>query len=351
MTMNKSLPKILFICHASITSGMGHLLRTSHVAHVALEYADVKIAMLGLHSLATKFQKKMLPLVFIEEEARLLDLVNEWDPDCICFDLLFISTNIFYEISDKRHVVSISPIFNCISEVDAIFHRTKVLPSSWQDLNKPVIHSGLEYTILDERVTKIPTKKYKEIINSKSLPVAISMGGTDAPNKTLSLLNSFRSLPVPMQFWVLLGEGYTHSYSSLVKTLEGSPHEVLLIKSNESMWQILNQCALVFLTGGITTYEASYACLPSINLIENEERFFLLSELCEKNVIDCETGTLNTLYEKAYNALCDFDLNRGKLLKMHLAAKKCGIDLWGADRIIKSIIYNIGASSESCVQS
>lgn len=334
--------KILFICHASTQIGMGHLLRTGHVARTCSRYANTRVAMLGMHSLCVKMLKKLPEIQFITEIEQLIELVEAYNPDCICFDMLCIDDNIFEKLTAGRLSVSISPVFSHISKVDILFHRSREKPDFWNSFSsKTKIFSGLQYTVIDERVTCISTVNYKKLIGAKTLPVGISMGGTDAPNKTLSLLTKFKELPVPMLFWVLLGEGYTHSYKDLVDALEGSPHEVLLIKSNESMWQILNQCALVFLGGGVTTYEAAYAALPSINLVGTSDNAILLNELVDKGAVYCLEGTQDEMREKAFLELCRLDMQRDELLKMHQNAKKCCIDSEGSARIVKTIIYQV----------
>ena len=340
--------KILFVCHASTSSGMGHLFRTCIVARAAAQYANTKVAMLGMHSLCSKFKHDLPETHFIDKLAQLKELVATWNPDCICFDLLEIEGSIFNELVQGRLSVSISPVFSHLSQVDMLFHRTTTYPEFWDEFSHKVkIFANLKYTVLDERIECISTGNLKKLLASKALPVGISMGGTDAPNKTLALLNSFKNLPVPMLFWVLLGEGYTHSYKDLVNTLEGSQHEILLIKSNKSMWQILSQCALVFLAGGLTTFEAAYAGLPSVNLLEDENRTFLMQELESKGCLVSLWGDSKELNKTAMLELCALDKDREKIMKMHLSAKKCGIDNLGATRIVKTIIYHLLENNRS----
>ena len=97
------------------------------------------------------------------------------------------------------------------------------------------------------------------------------MGGADAPNKTLAVIRSIVSVPVSMTIWVMLGEGYRHSYEELVAATQADKrHEVILAKTNRSMWDVLSNCSLAILAGGLMMIEAVYAGLPSVNIFEKE---------------------------------------------------------------------------------
>ncbi|MCB1208117.1 MAG: hypothetical protein KDK97_02260 [Verrucomicrobiales bacterium] len=108
------------------------------------------------------------------------------------------------------------------------------------------------------------------------------MGGSDAPNRTLSVLNELKKASCSLLIWVALGEAYTHSYEDLVAAVRGTKHEVILIKSNESMWRVLQGSCVLICSSGLTPYEAAFVGLPSIILPERQEGLFLVRELEEK---------------------------------------------------------------------
>lgn len=319
---------------------MGHLLRTSHIASVAAQYVPVKIAMLGMEKLTTKLRRNLSNTVFVKNEEELPILATEWKADCIFFDLLSIKEQIFQELRQNRQTISISPVFTHLKKVDLIFHRSSIYPKEWLDFPETVeCCCGLEYAIIDKRVISITTQTYRQTLKYQRLPVAISMGGTDAANKTCLLLKRLKDVPIPMLFWILLGEGYTHSYEELVSSLADSHHEIALVKSNASMWQILQHCALMILAGGVTTYEAARAGLPTLNLLENNNHAFLLQELADKGILRYFCGDMEKLADIALLELSCLDADRKKLYAMHKNAKSCGIDGNGAERIIKQTIY------------
>jgi len=107
----------------------------------------------------------------------------------------------------------------------------------------------------------------------------------------LSVVQALTALPEPSTLMVLLGEGYAHSYNALVDTVRGNArHEVVLAKTNRSMWRLLSQCAMAIMAGGLTTIEAVYAGLPTVNLFEKPEHAAMLDELFEAGV--CLNGGL-----------------------------------------------------------
>jgi spore coat polysaccharide biosynthesis predicted glycosyltransferase SpsG len=143
------------------------------------------------------------------------------------------------------------------------------------------------------------------------------MGGADAANKTLTVLRALVELNCDTCIWVLLGEGYDHCYNALVETVRGAKrHEVILAKTNRSMWEVMGNCAVAILAGGLTTVEAIYAGLPSLNLFERPEHGEMLEELFDAGI--CVNAGLFS--ERALTTLRrtvqNLDLDRRRLLDM-----------------------------------
>lgn len=336
----------LFICRASTREGMGHLLRTSHVASVAAQYVPVKVAMLGMESLSAKLRRNLSNAIFVQNEKDLISLSDDWNTDCVFFDLLSVKEENFSALRKNRLAVSISPVFTHLDKVDLIFHRSTAYPDEWGTFPEAVeLFCGLQYAVIDQRVCRIDTRQYRQTLKAQKLPVAISMGGTDAANKTCILLRRLKDIQIPMFFWVLLGEGYAHSYEELVSSVADSRHEIVLVKSNESMWQVLQHCALMILAGGVTTYEAARAALPTINLLEQGNHAFLLQELADKGALRYYCNSMEKLADTALLELYSLDADREKLLQIHKNAKACGLDGNGSERIIKQTLCRFAKQS------
>jgi spore coat polysaccharide biosynthesis predicted glycosyltransferase SpsG len=190
---------------------------------------------------------------------------------------------------------------------------------------------------------RIDTGTFARQLDEQVLSLAISMGGSDAPNRTLDVLRALRGLSAPATLWVLLGEGYAHSYNLLVDAVGmDSRHEIILAKTNRSMWRILENCSLAILAGGVTTYEAAYAGLPSLNVLDREDDKALVRELIERGAaIDAQLAHpagLSALVE----TVAALEADRERLLYAHRAARGL-IDGHGAERVSRALVAAVQA--------
>jgi len=312
---------VLFICKASTKIGLGHLIRSRTLAtdfKLSHPNTQVEFVLIGDGNLG----KLLLSVPFV---TRIIDSENELRTDkkydVIFFDLMHIDSEVFFRVKDiARITVSLSPICNMLKCVDILFNRTKYLPLE-SDRPKEIF-AGLEYSIIQGNCEKIGAGTFEENLKSHTFPIAISMGGGDAANRTLSLLKTIKNCSVPATFWVLLGEGYQHSYNDLINEIKiNTTQEIILAKTNRSMWHILKNCLLFILPGGITTYESVFAGLPSINFLEEDNNYFLIRELVENKVSyyggifnDENLNALNKKIESLYS-------NRNELMEMHVKSK------------------------------
>ena len=162
-------------------------------------------------------------------------------------------------------------------------------------------------------------------------------GRFDAANKTLHVLRALATVKADCLIWVLLGEGYAHSYNTLVETVSrDSRHEIVLAKTNRTMWHVMSQCAVAVLAGGLTTIEAVYAGLPSINLSEKPEHSALMQELFALGV--CMDG--GPFERPALDAMVKevtlLSSNRNKLWEIRNQTKGL-LDLNGPSRVMEEI--------------
>lgn len=276
--------KLVFICKASTEIGFGHLIRARSLANsLSVFRPDISIKFFAIGDKALKLllSSATYPVEIVKTEQ---DIKLNKDYDAAVLDMLKASDRFIGHLkSSARLLISLSPVFDHFPDIDILFHRTKFFQSR-QGTPKH-IYAGLEYTIIQEHCQKISTGQYERKLQHKYFPVAISMGGGDAANLTLECLKELKKCEVPATFWVLLGEGYKFSYDNLVKEIkEDSAHEILLIKTNQSMWHILENCIMMIIPGGVTAYEAAFAGMPTIIYNKNAESSFLMKELHEKKV-------------------------------------------------------------------
>ena len=263
---------------------------------------------------------------------------REFQPDIVVFDLIQLDDHCINEITELCRTVSLSPIFNGLGVVDEVFHRSAIRGKDWPtEGSGPVWNCSLDYAIISHHCEKVPTETYQHNLERPTLSVAISMGGGDAANKTLQLLERLKDIEDRMIFWALLGEGYAHSYENLVRCTRDGKHEIILAKTNESMWRILNSCSLLILAGGTTTYEAAYAGIPSINTLQSADHFFLIEELVQAGACRHAGYTFEESLAGLRGAITRLNRNRDELSRMHCAARSL-IDGKGAARVANQIM-------------
>lgn len=330
--------KIAVVCKASTQIGLGHLIRTySFICQALKSRNDIQFDyyVIGDASLKKLIINPAIKAHFVHSE---VDLVLKPSFDFLILDMTDVSNKNVNEWKKRANqVIVFSPIFNQFQYVDYYFGRTKYLQFEKKDFPKLKIYAGLEFAIIQENCKFISAGIFEENLNSDHLPIAIAMGGGDAKNKTLEVLKALKKCKVPATFWVMVGEGYKHSVEDLVTEIrKDTNHEIILAKTNSSMWRILHNCVLCILPGGITSYEAVYAGLPSINFFEQDSQRFLLNEILEFGAAwDFGIYSQDTL-ERIVEFVEDLSRNRKKLLQMHVNSKSL-IDNNGVNRILEII--------------
>jgi spore coat polysaccharide biosynthesis predicted glycosyltransferase SpsG len=220
-----------------------------------------------------------------------------------------------------------------MSRVDIMFSRGSTSPA----LDGVKVVSGLEYAIFSEQCVRIEDVYYERTLELSTLPIAVCMGGTDAANKTQRVIQELAGTASPYTIWVLLGEGYAHSYQALVDTVRADTrHEVILAKTNQSMWRVMANCALAILTGGLTTLEAIYAGLPTINLFEKEEHSRMMQGLFDLG--GCLNGGLfsDSSLRKMTETLESLGNDRDRLREMRKKTQGL-LDKEGSKRVLRKL--------------
>ena len=329
--------KVLFICRGSASDGLGHVMRSGTVAHAMIRTTIVKMIVIGDEYVNNVLADKGFNYIVVANDEQAMLSFHEFNPAIVIFDLLQLNETNFETISQSTMTISLSPIFNRLLGVDMIFHRTSITGKDWQVTSpRPLIRSGLEYAIINENCYLIPEDIYQQNLEHEILSLAISMGGTDAANKTLQVLNIIKQIPGKLLLWVMLGEGYAHSYQDLVECMRGSKHSIILAKTNDSIWRVLSTCSLAILAGGIMTYEAAYAGLPSVNTLESDQHFFLIQELVDRGACLCAGQTFNESLIKLTDIVSHLNNNRNELLQMHKCSRGL-IDGLGSQKVINEI--------------
>jgi len=340
-------PRVLFVCKGSMHDGMGHVIRSRTVALQMKSRAHVELVVIGPDYVGGLLEDKGLEYRVVSRQGEALAACRRFKPHLVVFDLTHLDKRMFGALAKDAATVSLSPIFNYLNAVDVVFHRTSIEDPKWSHLRRPpTVRCGLQYAVIGDHCHKISDQTYSDTLERSRLSVAVSMGGTDAANKTLEVIATLRGIKRRMLLWVLLGEGYDHSYHDLVDRARGAKHEIILAKTNDSMWHILSTCALAVLAGGTTTYQAAYAGLPSINTLETPNDYFLIQELVDKGLCLCAGDDFDTSLSRLNELVTGFDENRSGLLAMHRRSKSL-LDGKGASRIVDETLALVGVPSVS----
>lgn len=261
--------RLAIFCTGGAKLGFGHFFRSKTFAKAAPpNFTVLLVPVIDVED--RHFFKDVLQITTLcDNEATALAAIMAFKPDVMVFDAVNCSGEFFVKAKkSSRFTVSISPVFNNMTGVDCLFTRNIHTPP----IGEVKIYKGFEYVVFNEHCKVIPDEVYEHNMSREFLTVGVAMGGGDAPNKTLQVLKSVSRVEAPCTFWILLGEGYKHSYQDLVDTIrKDSNHEIILAKTNRSMWNVLSNCTVAIFAGGLTTMEAAYAGLPSLNIFEKED--------------------------------------------------------------------------------
>lgn len=330
-------PSVFIICRGSPTEGFGHVVRSSEVAR-ALHRMDVDatLCLVGDETAASIISRTGIEYNTYASDDDAAAEIGKTSADICVIDALSLGDEAFDNVRSVPMVASLSPVFNQQSGVDVLFSRA--YPPSAERIERVRLRCGLDYAVIGRDVQRIETRRYAEHLDAGQLAVGISMGGADALNITREVLAALNRVTAPLLIWAVLGEGYGHSYDDLVDTVKSSQeHGVALIRAPSAMWTILSRVSLLISSGGLTTYEAAHAGIPTVNIMADPARGYLIEELVRR-------GASNAVYlghQDWVDDLCHLvtraATDRDSLLLSHRIARRL-VDGRGAQRIARGLV-------------
>ncbi len=328
---------LVLATRGSVLDGLGHVMRARALAEELARSGETpRLLVMGDGSSEALLRHSGLPFEYCADDHALATRVEEIGAGSVGFDMLRFDPAAFSRVAKGRLTFSLSPVFDQLARVDHLFHRTIHEDPAWAGRTPfPRIHKGLDYAIVGERCRRIPTPVYRAHLKGDPLSLAISMGGADAANRTLDILRALSTARCSLLVWVVLGEAYTHSYEELVASVRGTKHEVILIKSNESMWRVLQNSCLLICSSGLTPYEAAFAGLPTIVLPERPEAVFLVRELEEKGA--CHMLPPGSGPERIVSVVEAWEADRSQILARHMVGKRL-IRAQGTRHVARAIL-------------
>lgn len=312
--------------------GLGHLYRAYSFARVASATHEVDVAVLADRAFAPIFSDLGASVSFVASESEFAVAMTAKDYDAAILDMVELGDAAFRDIRRASRVVaSISPVFRHAEKLDLLFSRGS-LPS----LEGPAVYAGLPYAIVNAFCEPIPDELFHHAVAAKALPVMVSFGGGDADNHTRLVLEALRDVEEQLLIWLMLGDGYMHSQDELVATGQaGQRHEIVLARTNRSMWRIAANCAVAILTGGMSSLEATYAGLPVISVRRGFANSIQVGADYDRATID-GGAIADGSYVRIKTIVSDICRNRDRLLRMRESQRGL-VDGFGAQRIIELI--------------
>ena len=326
--------KIAIYCTGGTNLGFGHFFRSKTFIKARPDDIEVKIFPIVDTDDKHIFNEISALCSLCDSEINAKNKILEYAPDILIFDTVFCQSDVFFDLKQKvKFTVSISPVFNQMQHIDYLFTRN----INTESIGGVTIYKGFEYIILNENCQFITDEVYFYNLSREFLTVGIAMGGGDAPNKTLQILKTISQINQSCMFWVLLGEGYKHSYQDLVNSItKDSNHEIILAKTNRSAWNILSNCSVAILAGGLTTMEAVYAGLPTLNIFEKEDHLYAAgTEIFEKGIAE-NLGLFNESSVELLKEKLEYLSKKKSFLLQMRENSKGKVDKLGPERI-----YNI----------
>ncbi len=328
---------LCFICQASNDAGYGHLTRSCNFINSIKDRHDVgKISLFVISdSVGLDIYKRYgIKPNFVTSEFDINMSKYEFVfIDCLALDLVFLKS-----IKSKAlKLISLSPIFNNYNLIDYLYTRSIYIDSSCTNQAPKVVRSGLEYSFLGNQPIRHSTARYIENLNNSAFSIGISMGATDPMNMTKIVLEEISKWEQPCLIWIAIGNVYSHDIAALHDiALNDSVHELVFVNTADSFWSVFQNSSILILQGGVTTYEAAYCGIPSINIPKCREHMGLTSSLLNENltwVLDTEKDGYNNLVPLLASIFNDKDL----LIKMHVRMKNL-IDSDGPNRVMDCLV-------------
>lgn len=310
--------KVAIIAHAGIDIGVGHYFRTyNFVKKLITAYQEVEFN----YFLVSDLELPLPPETPVES-SRLhsLDEIKLNDFDIIFLDILCCTDLQIRKIREScKLLVSLSPIFNHFEKVDILFTREQPKDIFSNLDHTPKTFVGRDYALLGPNAIRISAGHYESVLYQRKPSIGVCMGGTDPQNLTYKIIEILGQWNKTAIFWVALSDSYPHDINVLRSLIsQDSKHEIVLATTYSSLWDVMSNCSLILLQGGVSTYEAIYAGLPSINFPKSPDSSFLLRSV-EINSLGWAFDSVEAL--KKGEILDKIFSEKSKLMAMHIACK------------------------------
>tara|TARA_B110000438_G_scaffold175268_1_gene167517 strand:+ start:314 stop:1279 length:966 start_codon:yes stop_codon:yes gene_type:complete len=316
--------KINIFCKASLTEGLGHLIRQIHIAkELRAQNADIFFYIPNFKTAIDIIEQHHFPYLIVEDFNT--SLIKKRDnTDATLLDIQDTKLSFIHEIRKQSpKIISFEDQGEGRNLVDLLIDSNLNSDDSKNIPQKVKTLFGLSYSVLGPNFEIQHTKKRDFSDNIESL--LLTFGGTDPHNITLDLA---KQVPNNIKTTIILGAGF--------KNEDGLQNfDSIQIKKNvQDMASMLVNHDAVFCSGGVTLHEAMCLGTPAFVIsqaLHQENK----AKIAEKAGAAINLGRAKSWDENRLTEI--FKLGRQNLQDMSMAGKKC-IDGTGLKKVVEAIL-------------
>jgi CMP-N-acetylneuraminic acid synthetase len=248
---------VLFVLTGYAEVGLGHVYRALTLANFLTSYRLVFLVD-NKSYLALKKLKENNYEVYMQQNANIIEDINDHNPDIIINDIL--DTRIEYMKTLKTsgyRVINFEDLGEGAKHADAVINALYEPGCKAKNL-----YSGYKYFCARDEFLATPIKEISEKVQN----VLITFGGTDQCNLTLKVITAIKSYchKHNIKITVILGLGYDK-----VDTLS-EYKDIEIFHDVKSISDHMYKADIIFTSGGRTVYEAACIGTPVIVLSQNQ---------------------------------------------------------------------------------
>lgn len=311
---------IAIMADGSEKIGMGHIMRTSVIAHVLKNRYNVFYICSELPEYESG-RNLIRDMGF-----KVFDLKEEKKADIIIIDKYDINENYFSYLNKiYKKVIYIDDLNNLnYYDVDIIINRNIGAEKLFYNTNsncKKML--GTNYNILRKEFRKAEPIEIKDRIEN----ILITMGGSDPTYATLKLLDFLKDSNY--NILVTVGNGFSQNNINKLKEIERNYSNIKLFFS-PNMTQLFSLCDVAFSACGGTIYELAVLGVPIIGVIVAENQKMTALNAKEAGILNL-LGNTDTLkkedIEKSLNSLKKKEVRIIQSNKEKEIVKRNGVEL------------------------
>jgi UDP-2,4-diacetamido-2,4,6-trideoxy-beta-L-altropyranose hydrolase len=316
--------KINIFCKASLTEGLGHLIRQIHIAkELRSQNADIFFYIPNFKAAIDIIEQHRFPYLIVEDFDT--SLIKERDnADATLLDIQDTKLSFIPEIRKQSpKIISFEDQGEGRNLVDLLIDCNLNSDDSKNIPQKVKTLFGLSYSVLGPNFEIQYTKKRD--FSDKIESLLLTFGGTDPHNITLDLV---KQVPNNITTTIILGAGFKNE-DGLQKF-----NSIQIKKNVQDMASMLVNHDAVFCSGGVTLHEAMCVGTPAFVIsqaLHQEDK----AKIAEKAGAAINLGRAKSWDENRLPQI--FKLGRKNLQDMSMAGKKC-IDGTGLKKVVEAIL-------------